>query len=308
MKGTSINSDSPKFLMIFNPQAGNGRAAKLLPEIQTAFNNHQLEVEIFHTERTGAGTEELEQRDLSQYEAILAAGGDGTIFEVINGLYRNPAEKRPRLGIIPIGTGNAFVRDMQEDPISIEQAVSQIAAKHTRQVDVGKYRMKGEDYYFLNILGLGFVADVGLTAQKLKFLGNFSYTLGVLYQVLFLKPFPARIVTEEQEINEDCLFIEISNTRYTSNFLMAPNARTDDGLLDVTVLKGLSRRKLLGAFPKIFTGEHIELPEVLHFQCRRIDISTDTEKILTPDGELTGSTPIQVECLQRAIDVYWPIT
>lgn len=97
---------------------------------------------------------------------------------------------------------------------------------------------------------------------------------------------------------------EISNTRYTSNFLMAPGASIDDGLLDVTLLGKASRTRLLRCFPKIFTGEHVHLDEVETFKAKKITLHTDEPKILAPDGENLGSTPVEVECLQRAIKVF----
>jgi diacylglycerol kinase (ATP) len=86
---------------------------------------------------------------------------------------------------------------------------------------------------------------------------------------------------------------------------MAPRARIDDGLLDVTLLGRMSRRRLLKCFPLIFTGEHLKLPEVETFQARSIRITTETPKVLTPDGELEGSTPVEVECLKQEIEVLW---
>lgn len=106
-------------------------------------------------------------------------------------------------------------------------------------------------------------------------------------------------------LERDCIFIEISNTRYTANFLMAPNAEIDDGRLDIMILKKLSRIKLLKSCPKIFTGEHIHMEEVETYQARNIKIITDFPKILTPDGEVLGITPIEVECLYQQVEVLW---
>jgi diacylglycerol kinase (ATP) len=86
---------------------------------------------------------------------------------------------------------------------------------------------------------------------------------------------------------------------------MAPNALIDDGLLDITILKKMSRRKLLSSFPKIFTGEHIHLPEVETYQAKRIKIVSKKPKVLSPDGELIGITPVEIECLNQAIEVFW---
>jgi diacylglycerol kinase (ATP) len=158
--------------------------------------------------------------------------------------------------------------------------------------------------HYLNILGLGFVADVVLSASRMKILGNLSYTIGVLLRTISLKPYHFHMELDGRVIDGEGVFTEISNTRYTSNFLMAPAARIDDGLLDITVLGRLTRRRLLAAFPLIFTGEHVKIPEVQTYTARHISISTDTPKVLTPDGELLGQTPVEVDCLPRDIEVF----
>ena len=86
---------------------------------------------------------------------------------------------------------------------------------------------------------------------------------------------------------------------------MAPNAKIDDGLLDVTLVNKLTRRRLLKVFPTVFTGEHIHEPEVETFQTKKIRIETNVPKVLTPDGELMGTTPVEVECLEKDIEVFW---
>ncbi len=189
--------------------------------------------------------------------------------------------------------------------LGFNEAIDIIAAGKKRKVDVGKFTTHGQIYHFLNILGLGFVADVTATAQKLKIFGNVSYTLGVLWQIIFKKSHKLEIEIDGEMHIIDSLFTEISNTRYTSNFLMAPTAEIDDGLLDITVLENLSRIKLLKALPKTFTGEHVDLPEVKTWKASKIKITTDVPKVLTPDGELLGITPIEVECLKQDIEVFW---
>ena len=106
-------------------------------------------------------------------------------------------------------------------------------------------------------------------------------------------------------MEQENIFVEVSNTTYTSNFLMAPNAKIDDGLLDITLLRKITRRRLLQCFPKIFTGEHILFEEVEQFKAKKISIETETPKIITPDGELVGISPVKVECLHQAVEVFW---
>ena len=172
--------------------------------------------------------------------------------------------------------------------------------------DVARFSTNGEEKHYVNILGLGFITDVLEAGLKIKFLGNFSYTLAVLYQMIFLKKFKMRIEADGKLFEGKNIFIEVSNTRYTSNFLMAPEASFDDGYLDVTILNPVSRLRMLGYFPSIFSGKHIYKKEVKTFKAKKIRIETEVPVSLSPDGELMGKTPVVIECLHQAIPVYRP--
>ncbi|MCF7823187.1 MAG: diacylglycerol kinase family lipid kinase [Candidatus Marinimicrobia bacterium] len=294
-----------KQLIIFNPWAGHGYAGKTLSELEAYLDAIQLPYDLLKTTHHGHGIQLTREADFSQYAGVIAAGGDGTLFEVINGYYRNTSANKIPIGVIPVGTGNAFVRDMNLHHHDWKPALDIIKAGKTRKFDVGHFVTEGETWYYLNILGLGIVADIGATAIKLKSLGNISYTLGSLYHILKLKPYHVKLEIDGQILERDNIFVEISNTRYTANFLMAPDAKTDDGLLDVTILGPKGRIGLMRSFPKIITGEHIHMKEVETFQASHIRVETNIPKILTPDGELMASTPIEVNCLKQAIDVFW---
>ncbi|MCK5076488.1 MAG: diacylglycerol kinase family lipid kinase, partial [Calditrichia bacterium] len=281
------------------------RAKKLLARVEACFIKYNIDFDLALTDYPEHAIEIVQKVDFKKYDGIVAAGGDGVLFEVINGHFKNPSKKKIPIGVLPLGTGNAFVRDLDLDNTKWEEAIKIISYNKPRKVDVGKFITHGQDYYFVNILGLGFVADVGETAHKLKILGNISYTLGVLYRTIFLKSNHLTLEIDGKKFERENTFVEISNTRYTADFLMAPNAKIDDGLLDVTLLCKVTRRKLLKSFPTIFTGEHIHLDEIETFQVKKIKIESDITKVLTPDGELMGVTPVEVECLSKALEVYW---
>jgi YegS/Rv2252/BmrU family lipid kinase len=294
-----------KILLLYNPYAGHKRAKKILPEVRSLLTHYNIDYDLFLSDYPEHGIDLVCQADFEKYDGIVAAGGDGTLFEVINGYFKNPSATKIPLGVIPIGTGNAFARDLDLDVSRWREAVEIICKRKLKKVDVGHFQTQDQDYYYLNILGIGFVADVTETAYKLKVFGNIAYTIGVLYRTIFLKSTPLTITIDGRTIEQECTFIEISNTRYTANFLMAPKAKIDDGLLDVTLVTKLNRRKLLQSFPKIFTGEHVYLDEVETFQAKKISIHSDVSKVLTPDGELLGNTPVEIEFLPQAIEVFW---
>lgn len=294
-----------KVLLVYNAHAAHKRAKKILPDVEACFIDKGIKFDLQLTDYPEHAVDIVGKADFSQYDGVIAAGGDGTLFEVINGYYKNPDKGKIPLGVLPIGTGNAFARDFELDVSRWENTIEIIRLGKPRYVDVGKYHTHGQDYYFLNILGLGFVADVGKTAHKLKIFGNVAYTFGVFYQMVFLKAYRVKIEADGETFERENIFVEISNTRYTANFLMAPNAEIDDGLLDVTLLGKATRRRLIQCFPKILTGEHIHLEEVEQFKAKKIKVETDIPKVLTPDGELVGITPVSVECLHQAVPVFW---
>ena len=294
-----------KILLVWNPMAGHGRAAALAAEAVGLFKAKGISADLRLTEGPGHATRIVREADFTDYYGVAAAGGDGTLCEAANGYYANPAHGSIPLGILPMGTGNALARDLGMEERRWRVAVEIIAADKRRRIDVGRYLSGGKTFYFLNILELGFVADVVATALRLKVFRYPSYRLGVAVRILSLHSYPLRIEVDGQVIERENLFAEISNARgYTSRFLMAPQARLDDGLLDVTLLGGMDRLRFLKSIPLFFTGKHLSLPEVETFRAGRLCISTPVPKVLGSDGELAGSTPVEVECLKQNIEVF----
>ena len=294
-----------KVLLVYNPIAGHKKAAKMLPEVISYFSENKVDVDLKQTKFPGHGRDIVSKADFNKYAGIVAAGGDGTVFEVINGFYLNKSTKKIPVGIVPQGTANAFMRDLELVGSAWRDAVNIISDGKTRKVDVGQFIIDNKDYYFLNIMGFGFVTDVVETAIRFKAFGNIAYTFGVLQRILFLKDYRLTIEADGKTIERQNNFVEISNTRWASNFLMAPNAEMDDGFLDVTLANSLTRRRLLKIFPKVFTGEHIKEPEIETFQAKKIYFETDVPKILAPDGELIGTTPVEVNCLHKDLELFW---
>jgi len=295
-----------KIFYLNNPASHGGKGAKYFSLIKNEFYKRKIEHESAQTEYAGHGTEIIKNLDFEKYDAIAVSGGDGTLFETINGYFANKSAKQIPVGAIPIGRGNAFARDLELLPEKWEEAINAIASGKTKMVDVGFCKTQKEQFYFINILGLGFVTDVASTAFKLRALGHLSYIFAVLYRTISLKPFSLQIEIDGKKIERENVFVEISNTRYTGkDFLMAPTAVIDDGLLDVILLNKLSRIRLLQCLPKIFTGEHVKLKEVECFKARKIKVAAIPQKILTPDGQLIGNTPIEIECYSKKLEVFF---
>ncbi len=296
-----------KALVIFNPQAGHGRARKLLPMFKAHLVKNGIEAVVLLTKHQGHGVDLCRDAHFADYDVIIASGGDGTVFEVLNGYLQNQSPLKPPFAIVPNGTGNAFVRDMGLASGDWKIAIDNIIHHHIREIDVARFTTCNASYYFLNIIGFGFVSEVNEASIKYKWLGNAAYILAVFTSLLKLKSFPLTIEIDGLIINRDNIFVEVSNSRFTgTTFLMAPDAVLDDGWLDVTLLNKVSRYKILKVFPTIFKGEHTQFDEIETFRAKKIKIYTEKPMKLSPDGELLGETPVEIECLHKYLKIIWP--
>jgi YegS/Rv2252/BmrU family lipid kinase len=295
-----------RLLLVFNPHAAAGRAAELLEPLRQALGRF-ADVETHVTRGPGDATNAVAVAGFSRCDGVLAAGGDGTLFEVLNGLYAHEHSARPPLGVIPVGTGNAFARDLGLMPGDWERGVDLVDSGTTRAFDVGHVEWSGGSYRFLNIVGVGLPVDVMHFTERLKILGRSAYSLGTLFKAMQMRCYPLRIELDGRIVERDCLFAEIANTRYTgTSFLIAPGAKPDDGLLDAILVSRLARRRVLRLFPSVYTGRHVEYEEVETFRAREIRIVSDIPIGLAPDGELRGETPVTIRCAHRELAVFAP--
>jgi len=294
-----------RLLIIFNPTAAHGRSLKKLAEIKARLDSLGIRATVKPTKHPGHGSTLVADAVLGEYDGVVAAGGDGTVFEVLNGLYQHPKPERIPLGLIPIGTGNAFARDLGLRPFDWLAAIDLLHKGQTRQVDVGHIQTADSGYYFLNIVSIGFTVEAGLTAKNLKFIGNMAYTLATLWQVLKLKSYPLVMELDGKAIHQDNIFVTVSNSRYTgTHFLIAPGAAMDDGLLDVTLLRKLPRHRLLKLFPTIYHGGHIKQAEISVHKAAHITIKSPRGMLLAPDGEFRGQTPVKISCLHQDLTIF----
>jgi diacylglycerol kinase (ATP) len=214
-----------KIFHLNNPVSGHTNGAKFFPRISKALAARGIECDFAQTEYVGHGTELVQKLDFDRYDAIAVSGGDGTLFEALNGYFANTSAKRIPIGVIPIGRGNAFARDLDLIPERWEEAITAIHGLKIRKVDVGRFTTGEKTFYFINILGFGFVTDIAATALRLRMLGDLSYLIGVFHRTIALKPYNLKMEYDGKTIERENIFVEISNSRYTGkDFLMAPEA------------------------------------------------------------------------------------
>ncbi len=305
-KNNNSNTNIMHLLIIYNPQAGGGRAKKLLPRIQNYLENASIQATFLLTQHPGHAKSLAAEADLTTFDGIIASGGDGTQFEVLNGYYLNSSVTKPPMGLIPNGTGNAFSRELGFQKADWKKAIDIIKKQNIKQLDVGKFRCQDQDHYFLNIVGMGFVVDVAEASIPLKWLGNTAYTLATLFKIIRLKAKPMTLVIDGEKYQRDAIFAEVANSTFTgTSFLMAPKAKLDDGLLDLVLLNKISRIKLLKLFTSIYDGSHIDYPQVEYIQAKSIYIEEAKPGKLIPDGEILGQTPVQFDCLSGELAFFW---
>lgn len=291
-----------KYYMVINPQGGFRKSDAILQQITPVFQDAGAELDIRETHYAGHAREMANSLDFAGYDGFCAIGGDGTMHEVVNGMLSRSDGERLPIGLIAGGTGNSFLRDMGcLDPAD---GARRIVAQRSRRVDIAQVDTTGETIYGFNLVGWGLPTDISQRAEKLRWLKGQRYNVAALIEVMRYRQRLARISIDGQTIAGDYGFILGCNTVYTGNAMkMAPLAKVDDGLLDLLVVRKAGRLKLLSLFAKIFNGGHVGDPAVVYHQVRSFSIEPVENHALNIDGEILGSTPIQVNMLPREIEV-----
>ena len=294
-----------RYLCVFNPLAGNKNSIQSKNELEKNFKKYNIKVDWFISEYPHHAQELHKIKNLSYYKGIISIGGDGTLFDIINAQMQLPKEKRIPLGIIPAGTGNSVYMDLIGHEQNPEKAFQKILNGNIKKMDVMKATNSINSFHFINIMGFGFTTEVTQKAIKFKALGKYAYSLAIILKLLSLKPYTLTMKNGEKEKQMNNVFVSILNTRYAGgNLLMAPRAKIDDGLMDVIIVNDISRFKLMKTFPKIYDGTYVNSPYVEYFQTKKIKFSAYDSKLLSPDGELSGALPIEVEVIPNALSVF----
>ena len=303
--------DDKKTLLILNPVAGKGKGKKNFDAVLSALSEKFKNLEVKTSEYPGHIVEISKMAVKDGCQRIISIGGDGTPFEVINGLY---ADGKPgqeiELGMIPAGTGNSFIRDF--DNVSPGKWVGHVLEGKTRKVDMVEftYFMQGKEVknYYINILGVGLIADIlKLTNEKLKFLGALGYSLAVLIRLFKGMNNRMTVTIDDQTFELKNSALVISNSKFTGGEMkIAPMADTNDGKVDMIVFNEVNRREILNIFANVFKGKHVNHPKVRTFSGAKMEIDADPQQLLTADGELLGETPMKLKVLPGELKILTP--
>ena len=291
-----------KYYLIVNPAGGTKKGLKILEMVSPIFDKSGVHLDVLQTEYAGHAGELANNLDFSGYNGLCAIGGDGTLFEIINGMLKRKDNQNFPLGLITGGTGNAFMHDLNcLDPV---EASARIIKGNLRSVDIAKVETPNNLYYSFNIIGWGLVADAGYLAEYFRLLGGLRYDVASILEVLRGKKRIARLILDEEVVDDDFVFVIACNTIHTGKAMkIAPNSKFDDGKIDLIIVRKTSKTELLKLFPKLFTGEHVKSKLVEYRQVQKFSIIPDENSSLIIDGELIGITPVHVTMEPKRINV-----
>ena len=272
-----------KWFFIVNSTAGRGKTGKKISKLVTTLNEHKLDFEIELTKAPKHATQLAVDAIKKGFQNIISVGGDGTLNEVVNGVMLSGKAEEVNIGIIPEGGGNDFAANFNLSS-NIDKAVDILQKFSLRKIDVGKI----EDNYFINALGIGFDARVAVISNTIKYLNGLPrYLVAVLKALFSLKMVEAEIKIDTCTLNDPFLLLSIGNGLSTGGgFLLTPQARVDDGLLDICLINKVNRRRVLSLLPAAIKGKHLKEPEVVIHQTRKIEITTKEPIPIYYDGEL----------------------
>ena len=305
--------DGIKAHLIYNPNAGPRDARRGLKRIRSHLKCCGWSVELRMTEKPGDAIGLARAAARSDCDVAIAAGGDGTIGEVINGLVGT----RTALGVLPMGTANVLAKQLGisthtlSNPLRLQETVDGWVEGTIRPVDVGQVVGQANDRYFLCWAGVGLDAQVTTKmesgprhARRLRML---PYAIAIVMVARDFQGVKTRVSLDGNVVRGRTLLTLVSNIRqYGGVFNIARDARIDDGLLDVFVFKGLGYPYAVRHFVKIITQRHMQDPHVVYRQARHIEIQTEGVVPVQVDGDPIATTPIMVKVVPHALRLLVP--
>jgi diacylglycerol kinase (ATP) len=292
--------------------AARGKLRKQWPRIEEVLRGGTFAFETTMTKWRGHGAELARDAIAAGCNLVIAVGGDGTIHDVVNGMVSDGGSAKPdvALGIIPCGTGADFVRTVGL-PSEMGAAARHLARTgSSRLIDIGEvsYQAGGREThrYFINVAGLGFAAEVAERAGRggKHGSGTLPYLTALAISLLRSRSKPVSVRIDGRQMQAESNSVIIGNGKYFGGGMcVAPQARLDDGQLDVIVVGHLSPLELLWHTPKLYRGAHLDLRQVHAFRGQVISVESTQRLLLQADGELLGEGPATFRVLPAALRI-----
>ena len=295
--------------LIINPNADLGRAWRWGSDLRSVveeFGGADWTGTVYPTHATELARQAAEDG----YELVISVGGDGTTHEVINGLMQVAEDRRPRLGIVPVGTGNDFSSNvgMQTEPA---KAMRQVFTGEPKFIDIALLETGSRREYWDNTMGIGFDAKATIHSRNVPVLSGFLVYLWAVVQTIMLNHDPALISFEsDQETwqEENLLLVLCNGPREGGGFHIAPEAKVDDGWLDYAAIRSVSRPMMFRLIPEVMKGTHGRFPQVRVNKFKELKITSDRPMVIHTDGEIyagfgTDVRELVVKILPAALEV-----
>jgi diacylglycerol kinase (ATP) len=294
------------YLAIVNPAAGGGRSRRLLAPVLERLRAGGVRVEVASTRDPGDATGIAQEAYQSGVRRFIAVGGDGTSFEVVNGLFPQALNSDPpTLAFLPLGTGNSFLRDFSDR--GLDHAVESLIAQRSRPCDVLRLRHRTGVLYCINLLSMGFAADVAtLRARRFSAWGEPGYVASIFLTLARFnrRPFPVRVDNDASFDERPCLFLSFNNSKFTGGTMMiAPHAETASGLIEYVRWGPIGRLGLIRNLPGLYDGTHINHPLAERKAVARVEFMLDAPVDVMIDGEVLTLHCETLDVLPSALNV-----
>lgn len=291
-----------KHVFIINPTSGKGKAYQQVDIIQEIFASRDDEYEILITEYQGHATELVQRYKTSDNVTIYAVGGDGTAYEILNGLQDEVA-----MAIIPAGTGNDYYRMLGYTKKELKDIILETIEGKIVKVDYGL----SNDRRFLNMIALGLDADTNQVAQdvgkKLPVPRSLVYIISALIVIMRPKKLDLTLKMADRTIEKKAILIAIMNGRwYGGGFQPTPDASIQDGLLDICVVSDMSFIRMLQLLPKYFKGQHKGNPEVEFYRTNELVLHTSKMSSVSCDGETSKQDRLTLKLVKNGLTLRVP--
>ncbi|MBX3054286.1 MAG: diacylglycerol kinase family lipid kinase [Caldilineaceae bacterium] len=295
---------SQRVKVILNPYSNRGGAGRDADVLSAALNAGGVAADVVLTQKSGDGVELARQAKLDGYDVIGAAGGDGTVNEVVNGIAQATPEGEivGPLAVFPMGSGNDF-SDMASLPRGLVESARIVHAGHTRDIDLCRATVHEESReftrYFDNNMGAGFEAQVTVESRKITRLRGVAIYLWAVVRALRQYDQPHFDVAwteadgQVHQVSQRSLLITLGNSRRTGGgFFMTPDALMDDGLLDMGIAQSLNTPRILALLPRVMAGTHRNHPAMRFVRCTSVCIATKMPVPVHTDGEILSTEAI----------------
>jgi YegS/Rv2252/BmrU family lipid kinase len=299
-----------KTAIVLNPAGGHGRAGKRWPGLEPLVREALGDITVLRTEAPGHATELAREAVHSEHDRIVSVGGDGTLHEVVNGLFLDGQTVNPNLtlAMLPMGTGSDVARSLGISR-NAAQALPVIVRGRTIQTDIGRARcvsMDGQsvERYFVSIADFGMGGEVAMRVNTAsKFMGGFlSFLWGTVSTLLRYRNQSMRLTVDGKPLEGRYRSVIVANAAYFGGGMhVAPDARMDDGIFSVYAIGDVNFLEALVKLPKIYLGTIRNDRQTEYFEARKVEAESDERVLIDLDGEVPGTLPLTIDVLPGAL-------